>query len=331
MLAVAAQNRLRQGHSDLWQPLLWEGTSFVVASVIAWLQLRRIPRQDRLLPRPWRWFLANLGSLPLIAVGFVAVVYALRHGVYALLGESYEHPSWGTVFGYETVKFALFYLLFAAIVFGVRSHVGLSAERARADRARALQHHAQMLQLTQQIEPHFLFNALNTIAETVHTDAEAADTLLSQLAALLRAATDLTRQPESSLDEELRLLEGYAAIMCKRFAGRVTLRFAVDPAVRSCRVPTLVLLPLLENAFRHGVEQRPGPATILVSARCDGAQLKLAVEDDAGTLPEQLVFGVGLSNLQQRLATRFGDQAALALASPTGRGVAATITLPCEY
>src|SRR4030095_6515466 len=96
-------------------------------------------------------------------------------------------------------------------------------------------------------EPHFLFNALNTVASTIHSNPELADSMLTRLAALLRATTDLTRRPTCTLDEELKLLEGYTAIMCERFGDRVTLEHEVDPAARACRVPTLSVQPLMEN------------------------------------------------------------------------------------
>ena len=104
------QDQLRQGHAALWKPLLWEGSSFVVASAVAWWHWRRAPRFDALLTRPWRWFASNLVWLPLVAPAFVAVVFALRHAVYALLGQYYAHEPWAVVFRYESLKFAMFYL-----------------------------------------------------------------------------------------------------------------------------------------------------------------------------------------------------------------------------
>lgn len=330
LMTVAVQDYLRQGRTDLWKPLFWEGTSFLVASLIAWTLTARLHRLDSLLARPWRWFGANLLWLPLIAPGFVAAVYALRHAVYALLGEPYRHEPWAEVFRYETLKFGLFYLLFVAILFGIRSHAALGAERLRAERLRTLQQQATLLQLTQQLEPHFLFNAINTIASTVHTNPDLAESLLLRLAALLRAATDLARRPEVPLAEELRLLEGYAAIMRERFAGRVSVRFEIDPRSEECRVPALALQPLLENAFRHGVESRSEPTAIVVRARRAEDRLLLEVEDDAGALPADPVLGVGLGNLKERLALRYGERAALTLGARAPSGVLARIELPCE-
>jgi two-component system, LytTR family, sensor kinase len=328
LATVGVQDHWRKGETSWWPPLVWEGTSCLVASAIVWLQWRRLHRLDALLTRPWRWFGASLAPLPLIALAFVAAVFALRHAIYAALGEVYRHDSWGVVLRYETLKFGLFYLLIAAILFGIRTHAALSNERELSERARTLLQQAQLLQLTQQIEPHFLFNALNTIGATIHSNPDLADALLVRLAALLRAATTLTRQPEVRLDEELRLLEAYAAIMQERFADRVRLRFEVDPAAAPCRVPTLALQPLLENAFRHGVETRSGLTSIVVRAQRAGAQLRLEIEDDGGVLPAHMAYGTGLSNLQQRLALRYADRAALSLAPRAGGGVTARLELP---
>jgi hypothetical protein len=330
LITIAVQDHLRQGHTDIWKPFLWEGTSFLVASCIVGLQWPRLHRCDHLLGQPLRWFATILVWLPLAAVCFVVGIYSLRHGVYAALGETYRHEAWSVVFRYEALKFSLFYLLFVAILFGIRSHAALSDAQVRAERSRTLVQEAQLLQLTQQLEPHFLFNALNTIAATVHTDPDLADALLTRLAALLRAATDLTRQPEIVLAEELRLLEAYVAIMRARFADRVDILFEVDPAARNCRVPTLVLQPLIENVFRHAVEPRSARTRICVRAHVAGARLRLDVEDDGGVLAPVPVLGVGLANLKQRLALRYGDRAILALGPRTGGGVIASIELPCE-
>jgi len=331
LTSIETQDFIRQGGTALWKPLLWEGSSFVVATVIALWQWRRIARLDRLASAPWRWFAQALKWLPAIAPVFVCAVYAIRHAAYALAGLEYRHDPWPAVFAYEMLKFGAFWLMFVAIFFGIRSHAALAAARVRVQRERALAQQARLLQLAQQLEPHFLFNALNTIASTIHDDPGLAETLLTKLASLLRAATDLGGDAQTTLDEELRLLESYGAIVLARFGDRASLAFDVDPAARPCRVPAFVLQPLLENAFRHGVEAKPGPAAVVVSARVDGDRLRLAVDDDAGVLPADLVPGVGLANLRERLAARHGDRASLSVQARAGGGVAARVELPCVY
>lgn len=329
LTTVSVQDYLRQGGTAIWKPIFWDGSSLLVASLIIWAQWRRAVRLDGLLVRPWRWFFRNLRWLPLVAPVFVAVVFAVRHGVYALLGLRYEHEPWSVVFRYEMLKFAMFYLLFAAVIFGLRSYAALSHAQLRLARERALAQEAQLLQLTQQIEPHFLFNALNTVAATIEPDPALAERLLTQLASLLRATTDLARRPQTTLDDELRLLRAYAAIMCQRFADRVDLRFDIQPGLGACVVPSLALQPLLENAFRHGVERRSELTTVVVRASRHGDRLRLAVQDDAGQLVSEPSEGVGLGNLRQRLRTRYGEQASLSLQALPQGGVVAVIELPC--
>lgn len=324
MLTMAVQDHLREPGAVWWKPLLWEGSSCLAASVMLAWRWRHSARLDTWLSQPVRWFARHLAWLPLLAPLFVVAIFAMRHGVYALLGERYTHAAWPDVLLYESTKFALFYMLFVAVVFGLRTFAALTEQRVRTQQA-------QLAQLTQQLEPHFLFNALNTIAATIHSDPDRADALLTKLAALLRAATDLTRRPQCTLDEELKLLEGYAAIMCERFADRVRLHWVVDDTARACRVPTLAVQPLLENAFRHAVERSSDITELWVRARCSEGRLRVEVEQSRGELPAAPVDGVGLDTLRQRLRALHGARAAVGLEPCTPVGARAWFELPCEH
>lgn len=334
MLLVGVQEEWRDGSRQWWwRPVLGEGSSAIVATVIAVAQWRLVQRLDPLLASPARWFTRVLVWLPLLAAGFVLAIHGLRWGVRELAGLPHGRESLGAAFFYEALKFSVFYLLFSGLQFGLRSYLAWHAERLRAERLARLSQQAQLAQLTQQLQPHFLFNALNTVSSLIHTDPQLADTLLMRLAALLRAATDVSRRPQQPLAEELALLQGYAAIMCERFADRVQLQWDIDPRAGACLVPTLGLQPLLENCFCHGVERRIAPTCIRVSAQLDepAQRLRVVVEDDAGVLAASPPSdGVGLGNLRQRLAVLHGDQARLEVRQREGAsGVVATVELPC--
>ncbi len=334
MLLVGVQEEWRDGSRHWWwRPVLGEGSSALVATAIAVAQWRLVQRLDPLLASPARWFARVLVWLPLLAAGFVLAIFGLRWGVRELAGLPHGRESLGAAFFYEALKFSIFYLLFSGLQFGLRSYLAWHAERLRAERLARLSQQAQLAQLTQQLQPHFLFNALNTVSSLIHTDPQLADTLLMRLAALLRAATDVSRRPQQPLAEELALLEGYAAIMCERFADRVRLQWDIDPRARACLVPTLGLQPLLENCFCHGVERRIAPTSIKVSAQLDASaqRLRIVVEDDAGVLATSPPpDGVGLGNLRQRLAVLHGDEARLEVRQRDGApGVVATVELPC--
>jgi hypothetical protein len=322
MATVALQDHMHDhGPHALWRPLLWEGSSCLVASVMLGLMWHHAPRDDALLTQPARWFVRQLRWLPLLAPLFVAAIYAIRHGVVALAGQAYHHPPWAQVLLYECTKFALFYTLFVAVVFGLRTHIALAEQRLRTQAA-------QLAQLTQQLEPHFLFNALNTIASTIHGNPDLADSMLTRLAALLRAATDLTRKPTCTLDEELKLLEGYTAIMCERFADRVTLAREVDPDARPCRVPTLSVQPLMENAFRHGVERFSEPTRVVLRVQRRADRVRIEVEQSRGAVAGAPAAGVGLSTLRERLAALHGERAQVGLDALPQGGARAWFELP---
>jgi two-component system, LytTR family, sensor kinase len=328
MISVGVQEALRDGGRELWRPVMAELTSALVATVIALVQWRLGKRLDPLLRAPRRWFVRMLAWTPLVALGFVGAVFALRYLLLLLAGQSIPAPSAAIVL-YEVLNFSIFYLLFCGVQFGVRSYMAWHAERLRAERHERLSQQAQLLQLTQQLQPHFLFNALNTISSLIHSNPDLADALLTQLAALLRAATDAGRRPEQPLADELKLLQGYAAIMSERFGDRVQLRWEIDAAALACTVPTLGLQPLLENCFRHVVEPRRAATHIVVRARREAQRVLIDVEDDGGVLACPPVFGVGLGNLQRRLEALHGQLARLELRAREAGGVVATVELPC--
>jgi LytS/YehU family sensor histidine kinase len=242
---------------------------------------------------------------------------------------------------YESVKISVFMIIFTLITFGVLSY------RA-AEQANASLRTAQLHQLTQQMQPHFLFNALNTISSLMHTDVDRADATLMQLADVLRATLDVSGQQQAPLSTELRLLRGYARLMEERFVDRVQVEWDIDADCGDCQVPVMSTQPLLENVFKHTVERRRGVTKIAISARRDGDALLLAVSDDAGRLPAHLTntanaaavgaasgsgsssgSGIGVRNLRERLQALHGERASLRLVQLEPTGVRAEMRLPC--
>lgn len=329
MLVAGAQEYLWIGGHRLWQPIVDYATAALVATGLAVIQMRRARHFDHLLDQPWRWFLHMWAWLPLQLVGFVSIMYAMRYVLYELAGAPLRHGPWTEVFAYETTKFILFFGLLGGVHFGLRSYEAWAAERVRAERQAHLTRQAQLAQLTQQLQPHFLFNALNTISSLIHSDPDMADHLLMRLAGLLRAATDASQRPEQSLADELRLLESYADIMVSRFAERVQIDWAIASDVRECRVPTLALQPLLENSFRHGAERRRTRTWIAIRAFRSEAGLCIEIENDGDPVSIPVRRGVGLGNLEQRLESMYGANARLTLAARPDGGFIARMEVPC--
>jgi hypothetical protein len=331
MFVLGTQEYLWQGGRQLWRPLVDYGTAALAGTALAAVQMKRSRRFDDLLGRPMRWFVRMWAWMPLQMVAFVATMYVLRLGLYALMGAPFRHGRWSEVLAYEAAKFTLFYALLGGIQFGLRSYKAWATERLRAEQQARLAQQAQLAQLTQQLQPHFLFNALNTVSSLIHTDPDMADALLTRLATLLRAATDASQRPEHRLTDELTLLHAYADIMTRRFADRVEIRWEIDADAGRCSVPTLGLQPLLENCFRHVVERRRGRTLVLVRATHAAGKLRVEVEDDGDLQIVPGTRGVGLGNLERRLQSLHGTQASLTLRPRPGGGLVARVELPCAH
>ncbi|MFC5461945.1 sensor histidine kinase [Massilia niabensis] len=311
---------------------MWETSSALVATFLLLAKRRLDPHSSTPATSPWRWFAWQARWLPFYWIAFVPLVFGIRHGVYALAGAQYGHGPWSEVFVYESMKLTVFIGLFTVIAFGLASYRELLETRVRAERANALLRDAQLARLAQQMQPHFLFNALNTISSLMHSHPARAEATLVDLAGVLRATLALGERHQATLSDELHLARGYAAVMAARFEDRVSIDWQVDEDTLPLMLPAVSLQPLLENVFKHTVERRRGPTRIRVSARRVPGALLLRVEDDAGVLAPAVLNngpGIGLSNLRQRLASLYGDAAQLTLSQPGATGVRAELRIPC--
>lgn len=191
---------------------------------------------------------------------------------------------------------------------------------------------AQLRALQSQLNPHFLFNALNSVMTLIGTDPAAAQRTVVRLADLLRATLKSGEGQEITLEQELGLTRRYLELELIRFADRLTVEWMLEdlPAVL---VPAFGLQPLVENAVVHGIGPKVGPGVIVVSARRDGDRLVLSVRDNGGGphgRPGKEGGGVGLANLRARVARLYGDSASVTLAEAPEGGAVATLRLPYQ-
>ena len=195
--------------------------------------------------------------------------------------------------------------------------------QARLDQARL-----QALRL--QLQPHFLFNTLNTITALVHRDPPSAERMVTGLSELLRFSLGTASEPEVRLDRELEVLRHYLDIQLVRFPDRLSVRFDIEPAARDAMVPSLLLQPLVENAIKHGITPRVAAGHLQISVRRQNDTLLLAVRDDGvgtrSTTP--MSEGVGLGNARARLASLYGDQHRFEAGPRPGGGFDVTIEIP---
>lgn len=318
LLAIEIQDHWNDPHIRWWQPILWMSTSGAVASVWLWLHLKDRERAAQYLDQPWRWFWRQLRWFPLLAIVFVCAVYGLRHGFYALLGLRYEHEPWGFVFLYETIKLWLFLGLWLGILFAFESFTHAQQQQQRLVALQKSLSEAQLQQLKTQLRPHFLFNALNTISSLMQVDLPRADRLLRQLADLLRASLRSDQEELTTFAHELEILRLFAHIMEQRFEDRVTLSWNIAANTDRALLPTMLLQPLLENAFKHGVERTIARAHIEVAARRADDQLDICIRN-SGAISAIPGEGVGLRNCQARLRAHYGERATFVFSADESR------------
>ena len=189
---------------------------------------------------------------------------------------------------------------------------------------------AQLQALQLQLRPHFLVNALDTVSSLMNDDVPAARKVLTQLGDLLRLSLDRGDQQEVPLKDEVAFMERYADIQRQRFRDRLTLNVDVPPAVERALVPAWLLQPLVENAVRHAVEPRAGPARVDVRARRDAMRLVLEVSDDGPGFGDHdgEVAGVGLANTKRRLEQLYAGRHRMELANLPQGGAVVRVTLP---
>jgi signal transduction histidine kinase len=189
---------------------------------------------------------------------------------------------------------------------------------------------AQLASLRMQLNPHFLFNTLQSVSVLVEEDPRRARRMLVLLGDLLRSVLEGPGRQEVPLAQELDLLERYLEIEQTRFSDRLNVRIEVDPPARTLLVPSLLLQPLVENAVRYAIAPKATPGTIVVRAATADHRLTLTVSDDGPGLPRGFVERVGLATTRARLEKLYGAAQSFTLEPGFAGGTIATIVLPAR-
>ena len=320
------------GHSFarlfVWQFLCW---SFWIAAAPLVVRLGgRLAATERSLGSRWT-------ALVIVALSLLVV-----HIPLAALLTVWLQP-YVPVLIFDVRQAALLQVPFFAIdLLAVALLVGAGYAAAGHRRARELELRESRLQheltrarldtLTLEVQPHFLFNTLNSVAALIRkrANAQALDMLLG-LSELLRTSLERGKEPLTSVEAEVDFVRRYIELQRGRFADRLTVIYEVNDCL-SCMVPTLSLQPLVENALRHGVARRRGPCRLEVAVYRESDVLHLRVSDDGVGLPAGFSMagrsGVGLRNTAARLAEFFGDEARLDVRPHDGGGTVSEVTIP---
>ena len=235
----------------------------------------------------------------------------------------------------------LFYLLTFSLFFPAAHSVQyvrlfyqeLRETEFQEERLKALAAEAELKALKAQINPHFLFNTLNTIAHLIRTDPPKAERMVEKLAEVFRYALFALEKDSVSLEEELDFVEDYLDLEHERFGDRLLAKSSIAPDSLQIPVPPLILQPLVENALRHG-QSSQGEVQLLLETRLNEQSLFISISDQGPGFPTRTTSqrggGIGLRNVRERLEKKYGQGFGLELAENEPSGAMITITIPRE-
>ena len=269
--------------------------------------------------------------LPLLFLVVLGDTYSTRASVYLVTGAAPVAPAIATITYFADFD-ALSYLAVVLVTDALIAREAMRAHERREARLENLLARARLEYLEAQLQPHFLFNALGAVSELAYEAPQTALRVLRQLALIFRGAVT-SRSGEVTLGEELVAIEPYLDIQRLRFPDWLRISYDVAGDTLDCLVPRFVLQPLVENAIRHGLTGRVAAGCIEISARITDGHLTLRVADNGVGLRQVVSrpgYGIGLTNVRERLATLYGAGDQLRLFDAPGGGAVAEVELPAR-
>ena len=294
-----------------WKPLLWElGSLYTVGCLypLVAYAARRFPFSRT----AWvRTVAIHFGFLVVFSAMHTSGMVAARKIGYWIAGQPY-------IFGgpirvlYEFYKDLILYPVLIGLTVGIDYYRKYRETELQSEQLQRRLAEAQLQNLRGQLNPHFLFNTLNLISSRMYEDVADADRMIARLSDLLRMTLGNGNETEVPLKIELEMLELYLDIMKSRFQDSVQVRIDVEPRARQAMVPSFLLQPLVENAFRHGVANKASGGYIEILGTALNGTLSLTVRDNgpgiSGDVSDALHKGIGLSNSAARLRQLYGEQ-----------------------
>jgi sensor histidine kinase YesM len=345
VIGLLESTQVRMGSVNMGRPLSW-GRSFtatmpswyVLAALIPWIILiaKRYPLETL---KSTRSILVHIGAAVVFAFAFLVLTSYLSDYVFFRNMEIEYVPNLWRLFGMYFVSLMLQYFGILGVYFAIEysrryrekeraaSELALKASRLEASLTRA-----NLEALRMQLNPHFLFNTLNTISVlALKGERQRVARMLSRLSDLMRLSLENDRQT-ISLREEIGFLERYLEIEEVRFRDRLTIDMDVEEAAYEAEVPSLILQPLVENAVKYGFSQTIGPGRVAIACRVRGGMLELDVTDTGPGFPDgprnHESTGVGIANTRARLEQLHGGNYTLELTNRPEGGAMVRIRMP---
>lgn len=309
---------------------LEEGTGLFAATVlipaIVWASRRFRFGEDRW----WRIAPPHLGVAIVLSIAHTTLMGVSRAIVFPLVGMgSYDYGVMRWRYPMEFSNFVVMYAIFVGALNLFDYYRELRNRQIAAAELETRLTQAQLQNLQLQLQPHFLFNALNTISSVMYEDVARADTMLAQLSDLLRRTLRRPDVQQVPLEEEIETVRMYLRIMQERFGDDLRVDVAIDPDVAQMLVPQLLLQPLVENSIRHAAGTTPLEVTVR-AARSEGELLLRVSDNGPGLQGATLEKGIGLTNTAERLAALYGERHQLTFDNLPSGGLTVSVRIPLQ-
>ncbi len=225
------------------------------------------------------------------------------------------------------------YIVHFSVLHAVRAIARLGHQQRRAAELQLLAHQSELSALRAQINPHFLFNTLNSISALAGDNPEATRNMISRLAEMMRYAIDSSKRDLVTLREEIEFTKAYLSIECQRMSDRMTVEWDIDRDVMDELLPPIVIQPLVENAIKHGIAPRESGGALRITIRRNVDVIDIAVEDNGIGAPQDLETtsknGIGLANTRARLEKHYGSRVFFETQPLSPHGFSAAFRIPC--
>lgn len=245
----------------------------------------------------------------------LALTYYLTNRAYAAshsLQQAIELIGPWQIWLAKTVQYSIVYLLGLVLIFALNAFLRYKSERLKVEQLRSKWLEAKLGTLRGQLNPHFFFNSLNIVVALIGTDPDRAERVLTELSSLLRQSLTESDREFTPIREELGFIERYLTIMKTRYEDRLQVHLEIDPITLECAIPTFLLVPLVENAIKHGVAKIPGGGSLTIRSRLENNDICLTIRNcslaNGAGIDSSFDTGVGLDNTRQRLFAIYGDQ-----------------------
>jgi two-component system, LytTR family, sensor kinase len=292
---------------------------------------RRYPPAWKTLPA-WFIHLAAIVAIELIASAWATALQVLLQPWLPDFETNRYLVTWPLKFSGGLLPAFILYIIILAVTYVLDSKARAAAQQTDTARLNEQLSYAQLNALQRQIEPHFIFNTLNSISGLVRENKnDAAVSMIVALSDFLRRVASSSNDARVRLAQEVEFLEKYLQIQEVRFAGRLTWDLQIPSELLQARIPSLILQPLAENAVKHGIAKRTQGGEVRVAASRSNGALHLTVYNDGPLLDREaraITDGIGLSNLRTRLKLLYGDAFELRLENHGITGVQVSVVLP---